>query len=294
MALRSLVRGAVERVMCALPRRTQPGDRLILAYHNVVPTGWEPRGDRSLHLPVDKFEAQLRMIRNEAEIVPLMELLTTEAPNDRRVAITFDDAYASALALGVPACAAAEAPCTIFVAPALLGTVPHWDWAADTGAWSGADRERFLWQQSGIPAHGQGDLVPSSCAELRIAEYAQLRAVACSALVTLGNHTMRHPNLGALPADAASDDIEEADRWLRQRFPSQYVPVLAYPFGLAGSPGDAARWTTTIQDALRVTGGWLPTATPSERLQIPRWNVPAGISRHGFQLRLRGRLGSRP
>ena len=90
--------------MCTLPRRTRPGDRLILAYHNVVPAHWAPRGDRSLHLPVDKFEAQLRMIRNEAEIVPLMELLTTSAPNDRCVAITFDDAYASALELGVGAC----------------------------------------------------------------------------------------------------------------------------------------------------------------------------------------------
>jgi peptidoglycan/xylan/chitin deacetylase (PgdA/CDA1 family) len=294
VALRSLVRGAVERVMCALPRRTRPGDRLILAYHNVVPSDWEPRGDRSLHLSIDRFEEQLRLIREQAEIVPLMELLTTAAPRERRVAITFDDAYASALTLAVPACAAAEAPCTIFVAPALLGTIPHWDWAADAGAWSGADRERFLWQQSGVPAHGQGDLALSSCAELRIAEYAQLRAAASSALVTIGNHTMRHPNLGALPEDAASDDIEEADRWLRQRFPSQYVPVLAYPFGLARSPMDAARWTTTIDYALRVTGGWSPTATPPGRLQIPRWNVPAGISRHGFQLRLRGRLGSRP
>lgn len=294
MALRSWVRGAVERVMCALPRRTRPGDRLILAYHNVVPSDWAPRGDRSLHLPVDKFEAQLRMIRNEAEIVSLMELLTTDAPRERRVAITFDDAYASALTLAVPACTAAQAPCTIFVAPALLGTVPHWDSAADMGAWSDTDRERFLWQQGGVPAHAQGDLTLSSCDELRIAQYAQLRAVTSATLVTIGNHTMRHPNLGALPADAASDDIEEADRWLRQRFPSQYVPVLAYPFGLAGSLGDAARWTTTIQYALRVTGGWLPTAMPSERLQIPRWNVPAGISRHGFQLRLRGQLGSRP
>jgi peptidoglycan/xylan/chitin deacetylase (PgdA/CDA1 family) len=294
VALRSLVRGAVERVLCALPRRTQPGDRLILAYHNVVPTGWAPRGDRSLHLPIDRFEEQLRLIREQAEIVPLMELLTTETPRERRVAITFDDAYASALTLAVPACAAAEAPCTIFVAPALLGTVPHWDWAAETGAWSDADRERFLWQQSGVPAHGQGDLVLSSCAELRIAEYAQLHAIASSALVSIGNHTMRHHNLGALPEDAASDDIEEADRWLRQRFPSQYIPVLAYPFGLVGSHLDAARWATTIEYALRVTGGWSPTATPPERLQIPRWNVPAGISRHGFQLRLQGRLGSRP
>jgi peptidoglycan/xylan/chitin deacetylase (PgdA/CDA1 family) len=243
---------------------------------------------------VDKFEAQLQMIREQADIVSLMELLTTDAPNDRRVAITFDDAYASALTLAVPACAAAEAPCTIFVAPAILGTVPHWDWAADTGAWSDTDRERFLWQQGGVPAHGQGDLALSSCDELRIAEYAQLCTVASSALVTIGNHTMRHPNLGALPEDAASDDIEEADRWLRQRFPSQYVPVLAYPFGIVGSHLDTARWSTTIEYALRVTGGWSPNAAPPERLRIPRWNVPAGISRHGFQLRLRGRLGSRP
>ncbi len=294
MTLRSLVRGAAERTLCALPRRTQPGDRLILAYHNVVPTDWAPRGDRSLHLPIDRFEAQLRLIREQAEIVPLMELLTTDVPHKRRVAISFDDAYASALTLGVPACIAADAPCTIFVAPALLGTVPHWDWAAESGAWSDADRERFLWQQGGVPAHGQEDLMHSSCAELRIAEYAHLRAVASSALVTIGNHTMRHPNLGALSEDAASDEIDEADGWLRQRFPSQYVPVLAYPFGLVGSHDDSARWTRTVKYALRVSGGWMKHGEERIRLQTARWNVPAGVSARGFQLRLRGYGNGRP
>lgn len=293
MTLRSMVRGAAERVMCALPRRTRPGDRLILAYHNVVPADWAPRGDRSLHLPIDRFEKQLRLVREEAEIVPLMELLTTDAPRERRVSITFDDAYASALALGVPACISADAPCTIFVAPALLGTVPHWDMAAELGAWSTSDRERFLWQDLGAVVSAGNALALEVCEELRIAELANLLALGGSAFVTIGNHTMRHPNLGAITADAASNEIGEADRWLRQRFPAQYVPVLAYPFGLAGQHSEAARWTTLIDYALRVSGGWSPVGVLPTRLQMPRWNVPAGISQRGFLARLRGRLGSR-
>ena len=290
--MRALARGAAERGMCALPARTRPGDRLILAYHNVVPTDWAPRGDQSLHLPVDRFEDQLRMIREEADIVPLMELLTTHAPNARRVAITFDDAYASALALGVAACVAAGAPCTIFVTPCLLGCVPYWDRAADAGRWSAADRERFLWQHRGVPP-AEDDTGYSSCAALRIAEYSQLHAAVDATPVSIGNHTMHHRNLGALSAEEASEEIAKADHWLRQRFSAQYVPVLANPFGLSAKDAESACRIAAIKFALGVTGGWIASGASPERMQMPRWNVPAGVSREGFSLRLRGRMGSR-
>jgi peptidoglycan/xylan/chitin deacetylase (PgdA/CDA1 family) len=291
--MRSLLRGAVERVMCALPRRTRPGDRLILAYHNVVPADWAPRGDRSLHLPIDRFEEQLRLIREEAEIVPLMELLTTDAPTDRRVAITFDDAYASALELGVGACVRASVPCTIFVAPGLLGRIPHWDLAAEARAWTTSDRERFLWQERGVPPGAE--YVAPSCdtAALRISESGQLRSLVGSPLISIGNHTMWHPNLGALSTQEAREEIGDADRWLRERFPTQYVPVLAYPFGISAADTESACPPGTVEFALGVTGGWISAGTPPKRTQIPRWNVPAGISSEGFSLRLRGRMGSR-
>ncbi len=289
MALRALVRGAIERVMCALPRRTRPGDRLILAYHNVVPTAWAPRGDRSLHLPVDKFEAQLRMIRNEAEIVPLMELLTTSAPKDRRVAITFDDAYASALELGVGACVRERVPCTVFVAPGLLGTVPVWDRAADAGQWTAADRNQFLWTQRGTASSLDGaSFLTVSNPQCEIGTMDSLLAVARQRLVTFGNHTMTHPNLGALSAAEASSEIERASSWLDDHLLHSSIPVVAYPYGIPPAEWDGGRLAAVVSQGLLVSGGWLDTKARMNPLGVPRWNVPAGVSSAGFLRRLRG------
>jgi peptidoglycan/xylan/chitin deacetylase (PgdA/CDA1 family) len=293
--VRALVRGVAERVLCALPRRTNPGDRLILAYHNVVPAGWVPRGDRSLHLPIDKFEAQLRLIRREAEIVPLMELLTTDAPNDRRVAITFDDAYASALTLGVGACVAAGAACTVFVAPGLLGTVPYWDRAADAGAWSEAERGLFLWEHAG---YGDAETLAMSSATpsdslLQLATADALRAAAGGAGVAIGNHTMRHGNLGALGNDAVCAEVSAADAWLRAFAPQAMVPVLAYPFGIAPKAPGTAIPAACVTWGARVTGGWMSEEPVTAPFALARWNVPAGITTAGFTARVRGRLTGR-
>lgn len=307
MGVRGVVRGAVESVLVRLPRTTRPGDRLILAYHNVVPNDWTPRGDRSLHLPLHKFEAQLRMIRDETEIVPLLELLTTEARSDRRVAITFDDAYASSLQLGVGACVAADAPCTVFVSPGLLDAVPPWDRLADAGEWTEAGRQEFLWKRQGREtgqggahtvgrgnerADGGGRTLDDA---LRVASLREVHSVIASHgdLVTLGNHTMTHANLGALTAGEARAELDEASAWLREHLDGSLVPVTAYPYG--HSPVHAAEAVSpdTARFGLLVSGGWFSSSVQHEPLAIPRWNVPAGISLNGFRVRLRGRLRGR-
>lgn len=274
-----------------MPPRTQPGDRLILAYHNVVPTGWEPRGDRSLHLPVEQFEAQLRLIRTEAEIVPLMELLTTEAPTDRRVAITFDDAYASALVLGVGACIDQGAPCTVFVAPGLLGTVPIWDQRSNDGTWTAVDREQFLWNQQGRSKTLDATAPRvESAPELLIASSDLLRSLSGAAGISFGNHTMTHPNLAALTTDEVRREIDAAWGWLREFLSDAIVPVVAYPYGLAPPNAVSAIPRDHADFGLRVTGNWQRTGAVLDPLAVPRWNVPTGISTHGFRVRLRGYL----
>jgi hypothetical protein len=79
--------------------------------------------------------------------------------------------------------------------------------------------------------------------------------------------------------------------WLRERF-SNVIPWLAFPYGLTSVPvADAAR-SAGYDGALRVDGGWLP---PPSRAQIdpydmPRHNIPAGLSLRGFELRTSGLL----
>jgi peptidoglycan/xylan/chitin deacetylase (PgdA/CDA1 family) len=291
--MRSMLRSAVEKVLVRLPRRARGGDRLILAYHNVVPNEWMPCGDRSLHLPVAQFEAQLDALRAELPVVPLIELLTTADPDAPRVAITFDDAYASALALGVGACQARHMPCTVFVAPGLLGRVPPWDWRALSGTWSTAERETFLWQQAGRPALENEPSNTTAHATLRIASLDELKdAIARHPHgLTIGNHTASHPNLSAIPRPAVELEVREAQRWLLRHVPQQTIPVIAYPYGLA--PRDHS-WRHGTDDVnvpdwgLIATGAWLRSGAPVDRHAVARWNVPAGVSTAGFLSRIRG------
>ncbi len=278
---RIAARSIAERILVRAPRRTGGGASLILAYHNVVPSGSTIVGDRSLHLCETRFRKQLLQIQQEADVVPLLDLLTTESSGKRRIAITFDDAYSKALSLGVSQCVAMGIPSTVFVAPNLLDTVPVWDRMAASEVWSDADRNRFLWNGRGFddrrpPAFdGNEDLRLA-----RIASRAELVAVASSALVTLGNHTMNHPNLGALDADTVADEVRSCSEWLSQLPGVRTVPVLAYPYGIP------PRFGAPIMYGLMVRGGWHMRA--SVKGAIPRWNVPAGISDNGFRLRLRG------
>ncbi|HEX5635142.1 MAG TPA: hypothetical protein VFX50_17985, partial [Gemmatimonadales bacterium] len=138
--MRSLLRRTAEFVLTtsglpALARR-RPLGTLVLAYHNIVPDDAPPTGDRSLHLPLARFRAQLAQLARTHEVVSLDDLGAPPRGPRPRAAITFDDAYAGALALGLDAVAEHGMPATIFVAPALLG------------------RERTWWDALAVPGAG--------------------------------------------------------------------------------------------------------------------------------------------
>lgn len=288
-AWRSVARGLFESAVEVLPTRRRPGDRLILSYHNVVRDGCVVRGDTSLHLPLSRFREQLRAVSDVADIVTLSDLLNVEVTDRVRVAITFDDAYAGALTLGVPACDAVGAPCVVFVAPSLLGCVPPWDDLASRGAWTDADRHRFL-------TVGQGRASSTSVAAsaddpCRIASERELESMlSSSAAVTLGNHTRTHANLSALSGEEALAEIEGAAFWLRDRFAERSTRAIAYPYGLAPSTAVLSELRAAGLVGLMNAGGWISTGVPVPIERVPRWNVPAGLSPRGFRLRMRGLL----
>jgi peptidoglycan/xylan/chitin deacetylase (PgdA/CDA1 family) len=284
---------------------------LVLAYHNVVPDAHPCGGDGSLHLPVAAFAEQLGMLRRDADVVPLTTLLAAPAGGrDRLVAVTFDDAYASALTVGLPCCAAQDVPATVFVAPGLLGTIPAWDRHAAAGRWTAADRADFLWQQQGMdtalpappwtaplppPPSVPSSLpvpLPTLLERCRLATAdAVLAAVAAGrGRVTLGNHSWRHANLGALDAATVQQEVRATAAWLAAHATTAAVPVLAYPYGIPPRDAPAALAGTGVTQALCVAGGWMTHGDARAPWHLPRWNVPAGISRHGFRLRLRGWL----
>ena len=69
-------------------RRALRQRAVIFAYHNVVPDRWTGGGDRSLHLPLSDFCAQLDILQATHDIVPLRQLLQlVEATQAGKVAL---------------------------------------------------------------------------------------------------------------------------------------------------------------------------------------------------------------
>lgn len=269
------------------------GDALVLAYHNIRRDDAAPAGDRSLHLPLGSFRAQLDLLVATSEVVPLARLF--EPPKDRRprVAITFDDAYHGAVTLGVPELVSRGLPATVFVTPAFLGGRSFWwDALAERDGLPETLRVQALEQLQGkdarvrewasASAHPITESAPDNCC----ASEAELAAVAGKGGLTLGSHTWSHPNLARLEGTDLADELTRPLAWLRERF-GAVIPWVSYPYGRWSPAVAAAARAAGYRAGLRVDGGWYRTGR-NDDFAIPRLNVPAGLSVDGFSLRLAG------
>lgn len=302
--MRSLLKHAAERVLVrlglgAVSRRLNRGRTVVLAYHNIVPHGEAPCGDRSLHLPQEAFGRQLDLLGRTHDVVPLASLESAadaggDVASRPRVAVTFDDAYRGALTAGLEELGRRDMPATVFAAPAMLGEEAFW-WdllAADAGGsvdddvrdhalsvLRGRQADILRWARAeGLSRHRH---VPDHA---RPASPGLLRSIAREPHVTLASHTWSHANLAALPSADAAREIAEAIQW----FGAQELPFrrwLAYPYGLH-SP--AARKQARRSHSLAFTTSARLTARAPDPLpdpmQVPRVNVPSGASLARFQL----------
>lgn len=280
-------------------RRLRPGRSLVLAYHNVVPDDALPSGDRSLHLRRSEFAAQLDLLQRRYPVVPLGTLLDGSA--DRRgpaVAITFDDAYRGALTHGLDELGRRGLPATVFVTPGFVGGRAFW-WDSLAGpsgdGLTASFRARALDEWRGDDtcireaAVREGRKAAELPADLRCVDDAELRRAARYPGITFGAHTWSHPNLTRIGGAELFAELGRPLAWLRERF-TNTAPWIAYPYGLSTAPVETAARAAGYEAGLLVTGGWL-RGTPS-RFAWPRYNVPAGLSLAGFDLRLAG-LGCR-
>lgn len=280
-----------------LARARLGGQVLVLAYHNIVPEGERATGDLSLHLAQRAFGAQLEALARTHDIVPLEDAVRP-VPGARRprAAITFDDAYRGAVVAGVAELARLGLPATIFVAPAFVGGGNFW-WdalAADSGldevlraealdALKGRDAAIRAWAAGrGIPArplpHHQ-----------TVASEEELGTAVRIPGIRLASHTWSHPNLARLEGPQLREELERPLTWLRERFPDT-LPWLTYPYGLSSPSVEEEAAAAGYAGALRVAGGWLNPAGDISRFALPRYNVPAGLSLRGFELRAAGIL----
>jgi peptidoglycan/xylan/chitin deacetylase (PgdA/CDA1 family) len=274
---------------------------VVLAYHNVVPNGDQARGDASLHLLQRHFAAQLDLLMETHDVVPLTSLFADRAVSKRpRVAITFDDAYEGSLTAGIEELVRRRLPATVFVTPALLGKDTWWDVIANPAEGAvpeharrhaleflGGDRDAVIdW------AAREGMLCTTAPAPHRIGDEKQLLDASRQDGIALGSHTWSHRNLAVLAAHELESELSRPAQWLRDRFDS-VIPWLTYPYGRYSPDVEAAAARAGYAGAFRVDGGWLSSNTERSQFALERINIPAGISIEGFAIRLAGLAANR-
>lgn len=273
----------------ALARRRMHGRDLVLAYHNIVADG-DVRSGASGHLGASNFVAQMKALAGLADVVPVTELANPAAEGARaRVAITFDDGYSGALRHAVPVLTSLGLPATFFVCPALMGGAPFWWDCEALDVWGRRPellerlqgRGDLVWER--LRAEGRATRTPD--ADLRPASLEVLQAAAARPGISIGSHTMRHPNLASLGEDEVRRELTESREWLGARFRS-FIDWIAYPFGLANPMVERVARETGYVGAFVLDGGWIVPGTSITALT--RLNIAAGLSERGFRLRFAG------
>jgi peptidoglycan/xylan/chitin deacetylase (PgdA/CDA1 family) len=283
-----------------MSRHRRRHEVLVLAYHNIVPTGEPAAGDGSLHLAQRDFAQQLDLLRQTHDVIPLMSLFDSPIlgarPRTRpRAVITFDDAYRGAMTAGIAELRRRQMPATMFVTPAYVGGHPFW-WdvltAPDAAALSPELRNTGLTLDAGKDARiverarNQGMAASSPPANARCANEGELAAALDYPGLTYGSHTWSHPNLARLTPGELAHEMTAPREWL-QRYGDRVVPAISYPYGCANTMVWEAAETAGYIAGFMIDGGWVtkPHDTP---YRLPRMNVPAGVSADGFALRAAG------
>lgn len=299
--MRSLVKKVAEGVLGAsgvsvLSRARLRSQVLVLSYHNILPDGEEPTGDRSLHLERRRFVQQLDEIQRHADVVPLAEaLLAGRVARRPAVAITFDDAYRGAVRVGLAELAQRGLPATVFVCPGRLDGHSFWWDRFAKGEGLGAFRDLALTEGRGREelieplAEKMGLTASALSDDMTSASLDDLRAAVRADGIVLGGHTWTHPNLARATQEELHVELDDTVRWLRQEFGAAFTPYLAYPYGLSSPACEEAAARAGFEAGLRIEGGWFPPGTVGP-FATPRMNVSSSVSTQGFKLRLSGVL----
>jgi len=272
----------------------------VLAFHNVIPNEEEARGDRSLHIQLTRFQEILDWIQDLFEVVPLGSIVgDVPTPRSRpRVAITFDDAYAGAMQLGIRELLRRGLSATVFVIAGMReGQTFWWDALADTReglssdirdealtSAAGDERSvRSLARERGWPLQDLGGpFVSATWSE--IADAGRLTGI------EVAHHTRTHANAAVLRRSELLTELQVGREELERRVPDAR-PWLAWPYGLSSARARAVAMESGYEMAFRVDGGvWRESDPPPPRYRLPRLNVPAGLTLEGFRLRAVGLL----
>jgi peptidoglycan/xylan/chitin deacetylase (PgdA/CDA1 family) len=295
-AFRTTIKHAVEFLGTAagpifIARRLSRHKVTVLAYHNVVPAQDAGRGDSSLHLPLETFVRQIDQLSTTHEIVDLDTIGQKVEGRRPRAVITFDDAYRGAVTLALPELIRRGLPAVVFVAPALLGaTATWWDQLAELGLLSEQQRLDALTTHSGrtediMRTVRSNQPLPQLPASYGIATLAELREY-CTHDIRIGSHTWGHECLPRLSVAEIATNLKRTSDWIRQEFAARSSSWIALPYGEGSETIGRTAVSLGHTGVFKIAGGLWNMS--EENTQVPRLNVPAGMSYRGLALRTSG------
>ncbi len=144
----------------------------------------------------DRFEVQMRMLAGQVTPIALSGI-DNLATQTHSVAITFDDGLASFVENAVPVLLKMNIPATVFVVADTLGTKPEWS----ASYYDPAERVMSAEQLKGLPD-----------------------------LISVGSHTLTHPDLAKLRPEAAAREIVESRKKLELLL-NRPVTIFSFPHG---------------------------------------------------------------
>lgn len=222
-----------DRLALRLPWSHRPdhGEVLVLCYHSVS-DDWPS----SLAVTRSQLDRQIaELVDRGYRGVTFTDAVTQPPHGDKRLAVTFDDGYASLAREALPVLEAHGVPATVFVPTGFPDREPEL-------AWPGIDN----WTRT----QHRRELAPLG--------WEELRGLARQGW-EIGSHTRTHPHLTRLTDDALAEELRESrldlERHLRQPCRS-----LAYPYGDVDE-----RVIAAARDA-----GYLAGATLPARFDFPR------------------------
>lgn len=219
------------------------GDLLILCYH-AVSDSWPAVGA----VEPAALDRQLRhLLRRRYRPLTLSAALAAD-PRERRLVVSFDDAFDSVLERGLPVLQRLGVPATLFVPTDFAAEAAPMTWST-LGKWVGTPHED----------------------ELRCMSWDGVRRLAAGGW-EIGSHTCSHPRLTSLERVEASAELVRSKQICEEELQRECA-TLAYPFGLHDS--------VTVE--LAGAAGYRGAVTLGERLLGPRQlRRPLELSREGI------------
>jgi peptidoglycan/xylan/chitin deacetylase (PgdA/CDA1 family) len=144
----------------------------------------------------ERFERQMKLVANRKKAMDIAAIGATPKGSDA-IVITFDDALQNFTENAVPVLVGLNIPATVFVVTDALGAKPVW----------------------GEGYYGANERIMS-----------QEELISLPALITVGSHTLTHPDLTSLSVESAAAEIKVSREKLEAML-NRPVPLFSFPHG---------------------------------------------------------------